>query len=148
MRILPWLELKLPPVLLFFLAAGIMWWLTPSVPSLLLSCWSTLSGMVLMGISIAVGVTAGRIFRQASTTVNPLQPEKARVLVDWGIYRYSRNPMYLAMADMLLGWGCMLQSLIALCVLPLFVLYMTLWQIMPEERALRRQFNQQSYVGT
>ena len=51
------------------------------------------------------GLTA---FRRARTTVNPLRPEKASALVSSGIFRYTRNPMYLALAMALLAWGLLL----------------------------------------
>src|SRR5690554_7931457 len=64
--------------------------------------------LVLLGAGISlIGV---RSFRRAKTTVNPLKPEQATQLVDGGIYRLTRNPMYLGMLLVLLGWAAALAS--------------------------------------
>jgi protein-S-isoprenylcysteine O-methyltransferase Ste14 len=74
------------------------------------------------------------------TTTNPLKPANASALVVRGIYRVTRNPMYLGLAALLAAWAIYLSSLAALAVLPLFVLYINRFQIAPEERALRSRF--------
>ncbi len=79
-------------------------------------------------------------FRQAKTTVNPLKPEKASSLVSSGIYRVSRNPMYVGFALFLLAWAVYLASLWALAGVAGFVLYINRFQIVPEERALKSLF--------
>ncbi len=53
------------------------------------------------GISILV--SAVRAFKNQDTTVNPISIEKASSLVVSGIFKYSRNPMYLGMVLILLG---------------------------------------------
>ncbi|MCY1553776.1 Phospholipid methyltransferase [compost metagenome] len=79
-------------------------------------------------------------FRRAKTTVNPTTPGAASALVDSGIYRYSRNPMYLGLLLVLAGWGLWLAHALALLGLPAFVVYMNRFQIAPEERALTAVF--------
>ena len=79
-------------------------------------------------------------FRRARTTVNPLQPTKASTLVATGIYRVSRNPMYLGFLVCLLGWAILLSNPIAFLLPPQFVLGMNRWQIVPEEQALALRF--------
>jgi len=81
-------------------------------------------------------------FRRAKTTVNPLRPETASSLVTGGVYRVSRNPMYLGMALILFGWAVWLGNPATVLVLPLFVAYMTRFQIIPEERALTATFGE------
>jgi protein-S-isoprenylcysteine O-methyltransferase Ste14 len=79
-------------------------------------------------------------FRNAETTINPMKPESSSALVASGIYRWTRNPMYLGLLWILLGWGIYLSNAPAYLVLPGFVLYMNRFQIEPEERALTRIF--------
>jgi protein-S-isoprenylcysteine O-methyltransferase Ste14 len=105
------LELRIPPVALVFIAALAMW--------------------ALAGVAE---------FRRARTTVNPTTPQASSSVVDSGIYRRSRNPMYLGFLLALAGWAIQLGHLAALPVLPAFVLYMNRFQIAPEERALRAKF--------
>ncbi|ASM53549.1 hypothetical protein PNIG_a1385 [Pseudoalteromonas nigrifaciens] len=81
-------------------------------------------------------------FRLANTTVNPSKPEQATSLVTSGVYRFSRNPMYVGFVFILLGWGIWLSSLWALLCVAGFIAYLTLFQIIPEERALTQLFGE------
>lgn len=135
------LELKIPPVGVLLLAGGGMWliaWFTPA--------WRfVLPGrLVMTAVACVAGVTiAGSgvwSFRHAETTINPMKPESSSALVASGIYRWTRNPMYLGLLWILLGWGIYLSNAPAYLVLPGFVLYMNRFQIEPEERALTRIF--------
>lgn len=81
-------------------------------------------------------------FRKARTTVNPLRPGKASAMVTGGVYRLTRNPMYVGMLLLLLAWAVHLSALWAFAGLPLFVLYIGRFQIEPEERALEGLFGE------
>ncbi len=94
--------------------------------------------LALFGLSIDL-VSLG-LFRKARTTVNPLEPEKASQLVTGGLYKISRNPMYLGMLLIILGWAAYQGVFIGLIPVIAFVLYITRFQIIPEERALIRRF--------
>ncbi|MEO1475370.1 MAG: isoprenylcysteine carboxylmethyltransferase family protein, partial [Pseudomonadota bacterium] len=74
------------------------------------------------------------------TTVNPLRPDKATHLVVTGLYRISRNPMYLGLAILLTGWGLYLGDAANLAVLAAFIGFITIFQIKPEEEILRSKF--------
>ncbi len=95
---------------------------------------------VLVVVALIVGLPAVVGFRRAKTTVNPLKPEASTALVTGGIYRWTRNPMYLAMLFLLLAWACIVSNWAALAMLPLFVAYLNRFQIGPEERALQARF--------
>ena len=75
-------------------------------------------------------------FRRARTTVNPLKPETSAALVSTGVYSFTRNPMYLGMALALFAWAVYLSSVWSLLGPVLFALYITRFQIVPEERVL------------
>jgi protein-S-isoprenylcysteine O-methyltransferase Ste14 len=79
-------------------------------------------------------------FRRARTTVNPMTPGAASALVVRGVFRISRNPMYLGFSVILLGWAVFLQSASALVVLVAFIVYIDRFQIQPEEHALEKTF--------
>lgn len=81
-------------------------------------------------------VAGAMSFRYAGTTVNPLRPQDASSLVTSGVYRMTRNPMYTGLLLMLLAWAVFLSALWSFLVLPVFVLYVTRFQIQPEERML------------
>ena len=95
-------------------------------------------GLFVLGALVVVsGVFA---FRRAGTTVDPTRPQAASSLVNTGIYRFSRNPMYLGMLLGLLGWAAWLTSLLAAFLVVGFVGYMNRFQIAPEERTLAAKF--------
>lgn len=135
------LELKIPPVVLVALFALAMWVVTPWLPALALPVGGRLllaGAFAAAGVAIALaGVLA---FRRANTTVDPRVPEQSSSLVVRGIYRYSRNPMYVGFLMLLTALGCYLMSAAALALLPLFVWYMNKFQIVPEERHLLQKF--------
>ena len=137
------LELRIPPVVVMVGAMGFMGLVAVQIPTLVFAVpgreiITTL--LVAAGVVIAVaGIVA---FQRAATTVNPTRPEGASSLVDTGIYRITRNPMYLGMLLMLLGWAVWLAHLASFLLLPLFVAYMNRFQIKPEERALRAKFGE------
>jgi protein-S-isoprenylcysteine O-methyltransferase Ste14 len=94
-------------------------------------------------VGIAVDVAAFMRFRKAGTTVNPLDPSKASRLVTDGVFRVSRNPMYLGLVLLLIGWAVWLGSVSPWLVPPLFVIVLTVVQIIPEEQALSRRFGEE-----
>ncbi|MEO1082491.1 MAG: isoprenylcysteine carboxylmethyltransferase family protein [Pseudomonadota bacterium] len=106
--------------------------------------WSLARGVAsgLAGLGIVLAVLGVREFRRAMTTVDPRFPAKASALVSGGVYRYSRNPMYLGMLLCLTALFVHLRSLPAGLLLPCFVLYMNHYQIAPEERAMRERFGE------
>jgi protein-S-isoprenylcysteine O-methyltransferase Ste14 len=135
------LELKIPPLALVLLAAAFMWLLSASVPSL---TWRVPFGQAIAIVVAASGgiiATLGVIsFRRADTTVNPTKPQATSSLVCTGIYRYTRNPMYLGFLLVLVAWALFLANILALVPAIAFVSYMNRFQIAPEERALESMF--------
>lgn len=79
-------------------------------------------------------------FLRSSTTVTSVKPQKASTLVVGGLYRVSHNPMYLGMLILLIGWALWLGNPASLLLLPMFVIYLTVFQIKPEEAALSEKF--------
>jgi protein-S-isoprenylcysteine O-methyltransferase Ste14 len=137
------LKLKIPPPIYLLLTAGIMWLLDSSFPiiELISTPWNKLGFLfVIVGLS-SDGMSLIQFFR-AHTTMNPLHPEKAENLVTTGMYRFTRNPMYVGLLSLLLGWAILLGSLSVFTMLPLFMWIMTVQQIIPEEQILEKKFGQ------
>ncbi|RBJ77964.1 isoprenylcysteine carboxylmethyltransferase family protein [Pseudomonas sp. MWU12-2534b] len=135
------LENKVPPPLVALVFGGLMGGASLGLPGLDLA-WGTrlLLALPLIGAGLLFVLAGGISFRRARTTVNPLKPEAASALVTSGIYRHTRNPMYVGFALWLLAWGLYLASPLVLLGVLGFVLYMNRLQIAPEERALGRLF--------
>ena len=128
---------RIPPPVIGLLTALLMWFAANAVPQ---AAFSVPGQMVLAAVLAAAGLAielvAVAAFIRARTTANPLAPERASELVTDGLYRISRNPMYLGMALLLAGWGLWLGNGASLLGIAVFVLYITRFQIMPEEAAL------------
>ena len=144
------LALKVPPVAQVIITAAAMYGTAKIMPSLQFSLGGSTVlavGLGVMGMSLGImGVTQ---FRKAQTTPNPQALEKVSSLVTSGIYRYSRNPMYLGLVLILLGWAFYLSHFLAFVLLPVFILYMTRFQIQPEEQMMARKFGKtyQAYLN-
>lgn len=135
------LELKAPPVLTTAIAALLMWAVALALPGADYSIPADAALPVGLAICGLLTCFAGVVtFWRARTTVNPLNPASTSALVVTGIYRFSRNPMYLGFLLVLAGWALLLSNLAALLVLPAFVLYLNRFQIRPEERVLAARF--------
>jgi protein-S-isoprenylcysteine O-methyltransferase Ste14 len=135
------LELKVPPLAFVLVIALLMWLASWAVPQFGFDFPGRNVVAVILGatgtIVILLGVTS---FRRAKTTFNPMKPEASTFLVVSGVYRLTRNPMYLGFFLILAGWAIFLSNLLALLLLPAYVIYMNRFQIEPEERALRARF--------
>jgi len=126
---------------MFLIIGALMWAAGALLPSWrILFPGRLVIAIVVLLVAAAVGIAGVRAFDRASTTVDPLRPERASALVTAGIYRRTRNPMYVALAIALIGWAAWLAHPLALLGLPAFVLWMNRRQIAAEERALRALF--------
>lgn len=91
------------------------------------------AGLLLMAAAVAS-------FIKARTTINPLRPANASQLITTGVFRYSRNPIYLADLLLLDAWALWLGNVINLLFLFIFIWYIQRYQIAREERALHQRF--------
>ena len=134
---------KIPPPILLLITGTIMWFVAKSEFANLISIPYPLAlSISLAVIGVAIAAIAGRQFKIAQTTVNPLSPESATSLVDTGIFSVSRNPMYVGLLLISAGWAVWLGSLTNIAVIVLFVFAITKLQIEPEEDALTKLFGE------
>lgn len=137
------LELRIPPLAVTVLTGAAMWAVAAALPSLdvpLPPLLRAAAGVLTVATGAGFALAGVADFRRASTTVNPLSPHGTSSLVTGGVYRMSRNPMYLGMLLALTGWAFALAHLTAPLFLLGYVGYMNRYQIMPEERALAARF--------
>lgn len=136
------LELLIPPPVIM-LATGVLMWVFSKLlsgfafPWLHSGAWGATAALLGLAISLS-GVAA---FKHARTTVDPRRPTEATTLVTSGIYRYSRNPMYLGVLLVLIGWALFLGNLLSTLLIVGFALYINRYQILPEERLLQEKFD-------
>ncbi len=100
------------------------------------------SGGVLIALGAWVAVQGARTFRRNQTTIDPVELGKASALVTSGVFRWSRNPMYVGFTAALVGWAVCLAAPWAIFGPVAFVLFTNRFQIIPEERVMRAKFGQ------
>jgi len=136
---------KLPPPLILIIAGGLMYAIAHNLSfgnlqSFFFFPYQDIIAKVFFTIGVLIALHALHLFHKAKTTHNPIKIDQASSLVTTGIYRFTRNPMYLGMLIILIGFGIKLGSTMALGVIPIFVLAMKYLQIVPEERVLLEIF--------
>ncbi|HEX6790025.1 MAG TPA: isoprenylcysteine carboxylmethyltransferase family protein [Candidatus Krumholzibacteria bacterium] len=138
------LELKIPPLVVAALLAAGMWGLShvtsPVIPHATLT---TSIAIVLAILGLGFSIAGDIAFHRARTTVNPLKPGNASRLVTTGVYRVTRNPMYVGVAFVLTAFAVYRGNAWAVAGPAAFVLYITRFQIVPEERILSSLFGEQ-----
>lgn len=136
-----YLENRVPPPMILLISMLCMRIIAGFDNSTLLSFklhnWVALA-ICIAGVAIAISAVVS--FKKAQTTINPLAPESSSRLVTSGIFKLTRNPMYLGMALVGFAWGFYLASVYSLMMVAVFVVLITYFQIKPEERAMRRLF--------
>ena len=135
------LELKVPPPIVMTLIGCGMWGIASITgPVVGVSFGRGIIALTIMLVGIGFSLAGVISFRRAKTTVNPLKPEATTSLVSSGVYRVTRNPMYVGMFFVLIGWGVLLASVWTLLGPMAFIIYINRFQIDPEERVLARLF--------
>jgi protein-S-isoprenylcysteine O-methyltransferase Ste14 len=135
------LELKIPPPAVAVVLAFLMW-LTRGVGGALDIPYAVrvLCAVALVCIGQGISVAGLVAFRRAKTTANPIKASSASSLVVRGVYGLTRNPMYVGLLLTLVAWAVFLASPFAVVWLAVYVVYITRFQIIPEERALTTLF--------
>ncbi len=135
------MKLTIPPIFIVLVFTGLMWAVHTLAPFLNYHFKGQSSLTIAIGaIGAIIVLIALGVFARNKTTVNPMEPLEASTLVTGGIYRFTRNPMYLGMAMLLAALGLYLGNPINFVTLGLFVWYMSALQIKSEEDALRQLF--------
>lgn len=140
---MPTFAARIPPPLIMLIAAALAWWAVGRVPVFRVADTGTAAAaMMIFGIGLTPNIAPKLAFRKAGTTVNPLHPDRVAALVTTGIHAHTRNPMYLGHMLMLLAWTLWLRDPAALIGMMFYCLWVTRFQILPEERALASRFGQ------
>ncbi|HKA44666.1 MAG TPA: isoprenylcysteine carboxylmethyltransferase family protein [Burkholderiales bacterium] len=138
------LELRIPPPVVMLLTGILMRLASSVMPALAFPIPARVALAVALAVAgFVVASVAFFSFRRVRTTVDPRKPDEATNLVAAGLYKVTRNPMYLGLLLILTGWAIFLANAMAFVFLPVFVLYLNRFQIEPEERALALKFGAQ-----
>lgn len=137
------LDTAIPPPVVMLLVGAAMWAVAHGWPGFTYALPLRTLIAILIGIAgLLCNLLPKLRFGRVGTTVNPMRPQSTRHLVVDGLHRYSRNPMYLGQLLLLVAWGIFLANGTAMTLPLLFVLYITRFQVVPEERALATIFGE------
>ena len=135
------LDAKLPPPLVMLACGASAWIAARLLPALAVDVPARVPLAIAVAVvALSIELAAAALFFRRRTTVNPLKPDTATHLVVGGLNRVSRNPMYVGQALLLAAWALWLAHALAPLGAVAFVLYITRFQILPEERALAARF--------
>lgn len=134
-------ETKVPPVIWWAWGALVVLFVDATFGDALADAWGRVAGIIFLGGGTALALMAFSMFSKAQTTFDHNNFAGITTLLTDGVYKFSRNPMYLALMLLLIGWGLWRGSLVAAVLGALvFAALVTRFQIIPEERALAEQF--------
>ena len=135
------LELRIPPPIFAALIALAMWPLSTTLPKVFVATQVRVATAIAIAlVGGAFSIAGALAFRRAKTTVSPLRPERTSSLVTRGVYRITRNPMYVGLLLGLLAWAAGLSSPVSLAGPVAFIMFINRFQIEPEEKALLAKF--------
>ena len=135
------LENKVPPPALVIPVAAGMWLATNYWRALPMNPVLHLVLTAVVGVfALTFGLSGIFAFRRAQTTIDPVHIGQASRVVSIGIYRLSRNPMYVGLTGLLTMFAVHLAVPLALLGPITFALFIHFFQILPEERAMEKKF--------
>ena len=135
------MKTKIPPPIVTLVSALLIFFSRELFPNYVFEYQSMLSIAIFIS-GLMILFSAVSLFKEKETTVNPMSPEKASSLVVDGVFKYTRNPMYLGMSVVLLSISIQFNLIGGLLIVSLFVAYITAFQIIPEEAKLNKIFGE------
>ena len=135
------LELKIPPPVIVGVGGLLNWFATHWATDLFSPPWLLIAALIVVSGVFGVAGVLGCL--RCKTTVHPWSPDETSVLVTQGVFRLSRNPMYLALLLLLLAFYLYQPTWFSPLVFVVVTWYLTRFQILPEERILSEKFGDQ-----
>lgn len=137
---LEFLNHKIPPPVILLISGLAIWLLKNIAPLPIPYSIRAILGTLFIIFGFGLDLVGLLEFRKFQTTMNPLKPENASKIVQTGIYSKTRNPMYLGMVFVLIGWSIISKASFGILIIPMFIKYIETFQIKPEEEILSSQF--------
>ena len=141
-----YLELKCPPPIVMVFSGMLAWFVAQRdidfLQQQLMAADIIFWPLLFIIVGILLAVAGVKEFKQHHTTISPLDPSQSSSLVTSGIYQFTRNPMYLGMLLVLLGWADLLDTILAFSGAVAFFVYISFFQIKPEEEIIKEKFGQ------
>ena len=129
----------IPPPIVTFICALLIYLSKPIFPELIIK-YSNQISLVFLIFGLVIIIISFQRFKKEKTTINPINIEKASSLVTGGIFKYSRNPMYLGMLLILISIAIRFNFYGGMLIVGIFIYFITYFQILPEEKAMLKLF--------
>ena len=134
--------LKIPPPLLVLILVISNYFSSKKIDLILLPN-QDITSIIIFLIGMLILINPIFKFIKSKTTIDPIKFKKVNKLITSGIYKYSRNPMYLGLSFVLSGLSMIVNPIGGFIFIPLFILYLNFFQIMPEENAMTDLFEKE-----
>ena len=135
-----YLNTKIPPPIVTLLCIGIIYLFESQIKYFQTDLKAV--GIIFLILGLIIIFLAVLKFIKTKTTVDPTRPDKTSNLVISGIYKITRNPMYLGMLFLIMSYSMYNNNIVGCIVIPIFIFYINKFQIEPEEIEMRRKFGE------
>ena len=136
------MKTKIPPPILALVMIVLIYLSSFFIESTKFNYQGSLSVLVLI-LGLACAIPSFKLFARYKTTISPLKPSDTTVLVTEGMYRYSRNPMYLGLLLLTISSTIWFGTWFGIIINMLFIFLINFLQIIPEEEALLEIFGEE-----
>ena len=136
------MKTKIPPPILALIMIVIIYLSSLTVETFTFS-YQTVLGVLVVAIGLGCAVPSFRLFAKNKTTISPFTPSETTALVTSGMYRYSRNPMYLGLVLLTIAATIFFGTWLGIVIVVAFIFLLNLLQIIPEEEALLDIFGEE-----
>ena len=136
------MKTKIPPPILALVMIVLIYLSSFFIESTTFNYQGSLSVLVLI-LGLACAIPSFKLFARYKTTISPLKPSDATALVTEGMYRYSRNPMYLGLLLITIASTIWFGTWLGIIINIVFIFLINFLQIIPEEEALLKIFGEE-----
>ena len=136
------MKTKIPPPILALIMVALIY-LSSLVIEPATFDYQTLISILIVGIGLGCALPSFQLFAKYKTTISPFSPSESTALVTIGMYRYSRNPMYLGLVLLTIAATIFFGTWMGVIIVIFFIYLLNLLQIIPEEKALLDLFGEE-----
>ena len=136
------MKTKIPPPILALVMIVLIYLSPLFVESITFNYQGSLSVLFII-LGAACALPSFKLFAKFKTTITPLKPSDATALVTEGMYRYSRNPMYLGLLLWTIASTIWFGTWFGIIINIVFIFLINFLQIIPEEEALLEIFGEE-----
>ena len=136
------MKTKIPPPIIALVMIAIIY-LSSLIIEPITFGYQTVISILVVVIGLSCAIPSFRLFAKHKTTISPFTPSETTALVTEGMYRYSRNPMYLGLVLLTIAATIFFGTWLGVVFVVAFIFLLNFLQILPEEEALLDIFGEE-----